>query len=120
MTQRYRFLRAEEHGGRRVAVIRDSQPAALEGGEELRVYYNRGRWRRWEARRGDELVGDKLAAVARRGLANQERIGEEAQPLEELEPEPAPEQQAERVRLFEAPQTTPGQLTMGGGEADNP
>lgn len=107
--QRFRFIGEEQHGGRRVAVIRDR-----DRDEEARVYFSRGYWRRWEVGYGDRPAGGALAAVARQGLATQERIGEAPAVPEELEAAPA--KQAETVRLFEAPKTTPGQLTMGGGE----
>lgn len=65
--RRYSFERVEVHGGRRVAVIRDHK--ARDPLEELvRVYYRNGRWRRWEARYGDDGCGDVLAGIARRGL----------------------------------------------------
>jgi hypothetical protein len=67
-TQRWRGVGVEQHGGRRVAVVR-----AQDSGHEHRVYFRLGAWRYWDGgptgRQWDQRVHDKaLAATARRTL----------------------------------------------------
>lgn len=45
-------------------------------GEDVRVYFARGAWRRWEVGHGDKPAGVNLAAVARRYVARQEPVRE--------------------------------------------
>lgn len=110
--QRWRFVGEELRGGRRVAVLEDrhAQPGQP---EHVRVFFRLGRWRLYS---NDQPASHNAAACARRGLANQTTVQGDAVPLEELGPDADEGIKAEAVRLFEAPRTTPGQLTMGGGE----